>query len=55
MTTTTGASFKITPKAFFLIVAIILFVVAALGLGSKWGIDFVDFGLASFAAAFLFG
>jgi hypothetical protein len=37
-----------------IIVAIILFVVAALGVGAKLGFDLVDLGLAFFAAAFIF-
>lgn len=38
-----------------IIIAIILFVVAALGVGDKLGFNLVDLGLASFAAAFIFG
>ena len=37
-----------------LIVAIVAFLLAAFGVGSKLGIDIVDLGLAFFAAAFIF-
>lgn len=37
-----------------IVVAIILFVVAALGVGDKLGFNLVDLGLAFFAAAFIF-
>jgi uncharacterized membrane protein len=36
-----------------IIIAIILFVVAALGVGAKLGFDLVDLGLAFFAASFI--
>ena len=38
-----------------IIVAIVAFLLAAFGVGSKLGIDIVDLGLAFFAAAFIFG
>lgn len=37
-----------------IIIAIILFVLAAFGVGSKIGIEFLPLGLAFFAAAVLF-
>jgi hypothetical protein len=37
-----------------IVVAIILFVVSALGVGDKLGFNLVDLGLACFAAAFIF-
>jgi hypothetical protein len=37
-----------------IVLAIICFVVAALGVGSKLGIDIVDIGLAFFAGSFVF-
>ena len=37
-----------------LIIAIVAFLLAAFGVGSKLGIDIVDLGLAFFAAAFIF-
>jgi len=37
-----------------IIVAIVAFLLAAFGVGSKLGIDIVDLGLAFFAAAFIF-
>jgi hypothetical protein len=38
-----------------IIVAIVAFLLAAFGVGSKLGIDIVDLGLAFFAAALIFG
>ena len=38
-----------------IIVAIVAFLLAAFGVGSKLGIDIVDLGLAFFVAAFIFG
>ena len=35
--------------------AIVAFLLAAFGVGSKLGIDIVDLGLAFFVAAFIFG
>ena len=37
------------------IIAIVAFLLAAFGVGSKLGVDIVDLGLAFFAAAFIFG
>lgn len=37
-----------------IIVAIILFIVSAFGVGEKLGFSLVDLGLAAFAAAFIF-
>ena len=37
-----------------IILAVILFVVAALGVGDKLGFNLVDLGLALFALAFIF-
>lgn len=37
-----------------IVIAIILFIVAALGIGEKLGFNLVDLGLAFFAAAFIF-
>lgn len=37
-----------------IIIAIVLFVLAALGVGGKLGVEFVPLGLAFFAAAFIF-
>jgi hypothetical protein len=37
-----------------IVVAIILFVVSALGVGDKLGFNLVDLGLAFFAGAFVF-
>lgn len=37
-----------------LVIAIVAFLLAAFGVGSKLGIDIVDLGLAFFAAAFIF-
>ena len=42
------------PRAILLIVAVVLFVLAALNLGIG-GIDLVSLGLAAFAGAFLVG
>jgi hypothetical protein len=38
----------------FLVIAIVLFIVSALGVGQKLGFDLVDLGLAAFAASFIF-
>ncbi len=38
-----------------IVLAIVAFLLAAFGVGSKLGIDIVDLGLAFFAAAFIFG
>jgi hypothetical protein len=38
-----------------IILAIVAFLLAAFGVGSKLGVDIVDLGLAFFAAAFIFG
>lgn len=38
-----------------LIVAVVLFLVAAFGVGDKLGINLVDLGLALFALSFLMG
>lgn len=37
-----------------LIVAIVLFVIAAVGVGDKLGFNLVDLGLAALAASFIF-
>ena len=39
----------------FIIAAVLCFLLAAFGVGSKLGIDIVDLGFAFFAASFLFG
>ena len=38
-----------------IILAILCFLLAAFGVGSKLGIDLVDLGLAFFAGSFIFG
>ncbi len=48
------APFRVSGVSLILIiVAIILFIVAALGIASKAGIDLVDLGLAFFAGSFI--
>jgi hypothetical protein len=50
---TTVRSFGVS--LLLIIVAILCFLLAAFGVGSKLGIDIVDLGLAFFAASFIFG
>ena len=38
-----------------IIIAIVLFLVSAFGVGDKLGFNLVDLGFASFAGAFIFG
>ena len=51
--TTTVRQFGVS--LLFIIAAIVCFLLAAFGVGSKLGIDIVDLGFAFFAASFLFG
>ena len=46
---------KVHHVVLLLLIAIVAFLLAAFGVGSKLGIDIVDLGLAFFAAAFIFG
>jgi hypothetical protein len=52
MTTENRIAFR--PGLILIVVAILCFLLAAFGVGSKLGIDLVDLGLAFFAGSFIF-